>query len=305
MYLGVFSVLLQALPLAAALDKVSALGLDCIEIGTGAYPATTIAIWTDCCPRRSRLQSTAGRLNRPAYSSAPCRVKATRCIPMLALPMSITPLSKRRSCSPSAWKYPLSICCRAAPATLFNARYPNWCHFAWPPDYPELWAWQWNEVAIPYWKRATAFAEAHGIRQLAVEMHPGFLVYNPVTALKLREAVGNTIGVNLDPSHLFWLGIDVPAAIRKLASAIFHVHAKDCAINHVNLAIDGCLDGRPYLQVAQRSWNFRTVGWGHGLEVWRDIASALREVGYDYVLSIEHEDPLAEPMRVCGARSGS
>ena len=35
-------------------------------------------------------------------------------------------------------------------------------------------------------------------------------------------------------------------------------------------------------------------GWGHGLEVWRDIASALREMGYDYVLSIEHEDPLAE-----------
>jgi sugar phosphate isomerase/epimerase len=174
-----------------------------------------------------------------------------------------------------------------------TARYPNWCHFAWPPEYPELWEWQWNEVAIPYWERAAAFAKSHGIR-LAIEMHPGFLVYNPETALKLREAAGDAIGVNLDPSHLFWLGIDVSAAIRKLDSAIFHVHAKDCMIDRANMATNGCLEGKPYQAVAERSWNFRTVGWGHGLETWRGIASALREVGYDHVLSIEHEDPLIE-----------
>jgi sugar phosphate isomerase/epimerase len=179
------------------------------------------------------------------------------------------------------------------PGESLHARYPNWCHFAWPPEFPELWNWQWEQVAIPYWKQAAAFAKGHSVR-LAIEMHPGFLVYNPATALKLREAVGDTIGVNLDPSHLFWLGIDVPSAIRELGRAIFHVHAKDCAINERNRAVNGCLDGRPYRQVAQRSWNFRTVGWGHGLEVWRDIVSALREVQYNYVLSIEQEDPLAE-----------
>ena len=294
MYLGVFSVLLQDLPLAAALEKVCTLGLDCIEIGTGAYPGNhhcdldgllsapeQIAIY------RRQVESVGLFISALSCQGNPLHPDA-RIANEHHTTFEKTVLLAERL------EVPVINLLSGCPGDSLTARYPNWCHFAWPPEYPELWAWQWNEVAIPYWKRATAFAEAHGIRRLAVEMHPGFIVYNPVTALKLREAVGNTIGVNLDPSHLFWLGIDVPTAIRKLGSAIFHVHAKDCAINPVNLAIGGCLDGRPYQQVAQRSWSFRTVGWGHGLDVWRDIASALREVGYDYVLSVEHEDPLAE-----------
>jgi sugar phosphate isomerase/epimerase len=121
------------------------------------------------------------------------------------------------------------------------------------------------------------------------------VVYNPETALKLREAAGETIGVNMDPSHLFWQGIDVPTAIRRFgqAGALFHVHAKDTFIDPRNMGENGCLDAKPYTQMRDRSWYFRSVGWGNDLLQWRQIVSALRLAGYDYVLSIEHEDGLA------------
>lgn len=188
---------------------------------------------------------------------------------------------------------PVIVLLSGCPGDSHDARYPNWCHFAWPPEFVELWNWQWNEVAIPYWRDAAAFAAAHGMERLAIEMHPGFLVYNPETALKLREAVGPSIGVNFDPSHLFWSGVDIPTAIHSLKGAIFHCHAKDTFVDPRNVARNGCLDGKPYTDVEHRSWTFRTAGWGHGLPVWREISSALRATGYDYVLSIEHEDPLA------------
>jgi sugar phosphate isomerase/epimerase len=294
MQLGVFSVLFQNLSLAAMLDEVCRLGLHCVEIGTGGYPgkhhcdldgllasAECISIF------RNQFESAGLFISALSCQGNPLHPNATIADAHRSVFEKTVRLAERLD-------VPVINLLSGCPGDSLTARYPNWCHLPWPPEYSELWAWQWNEVAIPYWKEAAAFARAHGIRRLAIEMHPGFLVYNPETALKLREAVGETIGVNLDPSHLFWLGIDVPAAIRKLASAIFHVHAKDCAINQVNLAVNGFLDGKPYQEIAQRSWNFRTVGWGHGLEIWRGIASALREVGYDYVLSIEHEDPLVE-----------
>ena len=60
-----------------------------------------------------------------------------------------------------------------------------------------------------------------------------------------------------------------------------------------NIAVNGVLDTKPYSKLPQRSWTFRTVGFGHDQFTWRSIVSALRLTGYDYVISIEHEDPLA------------
>jgi sugar phosphate isomerase/epimerase len=145
---------------------------------------------------------------------------------------------------------------------------------------------------IPYWREAGEFAEKSGVK-LAFEMHPGFVVYNPQTLLRLREAVGDVIGANYDPSHLYWQGIDPVASIRALAGAIHHVHAKDTYIDEANVAVNGVLDTTPYSDLANRAWTFRTVGYGHDLFSWRSLISALRLVGYDYVLSIEHEDPMA------------
>jgi sugar phosphate isomerase/epimerase len=102
-----------------------------------------------------------------------------------------------------------------------------------------------------------------------------------------------SIGVNFDPSHFFWQGVDVPTAIRALGPAIFHVHAKDSAIDEYNVRMNGVIDAKSYRRMPDRSWLFRTVGWGHDELEWKKIVSALRLIGYDYVMSIEHEDALA------------
>jgi sugar phosphate isomerase/epimerase len=169
---------------------------------------------------------------------------------------------------------------------------PNWITAAWPPDYAEALDWQWNERVIPYWKETARFAEDRGVK-VALEAHPGFVVYNPETMLRLRAAAGPAIGINFDPSHMWWQGIDIPTAIAELGDAIFHFHAKDVYIHPGNRARNGVLDTKSYREMARRSWLFRSVGWGHSEIEWKAIASALRLAGYDYIISIEHEDALA------------
>ncbi len=173
-----------------------------------------------------------------------------------------------------------------------GAKYPNWVTCPWPDDYLAILEWQWNEVLIPYWKETAAFAKAHGVTKIAFEMHPGFAVYNPETLMKLRAAVGDVIGANFDPSHLIWQGIEPVAAIRYLAGAIYHFHAKDTKIDKYNTAQIGVLDTKHYGDELNRAWVFRACGYGNDATYWKEIVSALRLVGYDKVLSIEHEDSL-------------
>ena len=176
------------------------------------------------------------------------------------------------------------------PGDSENSKYPNWVTCPWPDDYLKILDWQWNEVLIPYWKDMAAFALAHKVTHIAFEMHPGFCVYNPETLKRLRAAVGDVIGANLDPSHLIWQGMDPVAAIRELAGMIYHVHAKDTKIDTYNTAKNGVLDTKHYSDEIHRAWVFRTVGYGNGETYWRDLISNLRLCGYDKVLSIEHED---------------
>lgn len=180
------------------------------------------------------------------------------------------------------------------PGDSETSQRPNWVTCSWPTDYMEILDYQWNEVLIPYWKKKVEFAKLHGVNKIAIEMHPGFCVYNTSTLLRLREAVGPEIGANFDPSHLIWQGMDPIRCIRELGkhNAIFHFHAKDTKIDSYNTALNGVLDVRHYGDEANRSWIFRSVGYGSGYDFWRDVASELRKVGYDHALSIEHEDSL-------------
>lgn len=168
---------------------------------------------------------------------------------------------------------------------------PNWVTCPWPNEYTATVNYQWNDVIIPYWRKQNKLAADEGIK-LAFEMHPGFCVYNTETMLRLRKECGKTIGANFDPSHLFWQGMDPIESLRALGKAkcIWHVHAKDTAIDSNNTKINGVLDTKSYDLVADRSWVFRTVGYGHGDEFWKPFISMLRVYGYDGVLSIEHED---------------
>ena len=178
------------------------------------------------------------------------------------------------------------------PGGSSEAKYPNWVTCPWPDDFTKILDYQWNEVLIPYWQNTAAFAKEHGVDKICLEMHPGFCVYNPETLLKLRDAVGDLIGANFDPSHLIWQGIDIVAAIRELGEAIYHFHAKDTKIDKLNTAVNGVLDTKHYGDEIKRSWVFRSVGYGNDYSYWKDIVSNLKMVGYDDVLSIEHEDSI-------------
>lgn len=180
------------------------------------------------------------------------------------------------------------------PGDCEDSQNPNWVTCAWPEDYLKIRKWQWEEVLIPYWQKTVETAKSCGVK-IAFEMHPGFCVYNPTTLMELRNAVGDTIGANFDPSHLFWQGIDPCEAIKYLKGAIYHFHAKDTKIDAANTAYKGVLDTENYGDILNRSWVFRTVGYGHGQEVWNNIISALKSVGYDGAISIEHEDGLMSP----------
>jgi len=181
------------------------------------------------------------------------------------------------------------------PGDCEDSKYPNWVTSAWPTDFLEILDWQWNQVLIPYWKETAALAKEIGIKKIAFEMHPGFCVYNPETLLRLRNAVGDIIGANVDPSHLFWQGMDPCEVIKVLKGAIYHFHAKDTKLDQYNIARNGVLDTRNYGDILGRSWVFRTVGYGHSEQVWNNIISTLKSVDYDGAVSIEHEDALMSP----------
>lgn len=169
---------------------------------------------------------------------------------------------------------------------------PNWITstVSWPDYMPGVIDYQWNEVAIPWWQAFTRHAAEHGIEQIALEEFPSQLVYNPSTLLRLREAVGDIIGMNLDPSHLIAMGADPIAAARKLEGVIYHVHGKDARIEHGLADVDGLLEYQPVTQTKTRTWNYVAVGCGQDLKWWKEFFSVLRMTGYNGYVSLEMED---------------
>jgi len=169
--------------------------------------------------------------------------------------------------------------------------YPNWITTEWPPEVREIVRWQWDDVLLPYWRDLVAYAENEGIERLCLELHGHQNVYSVATLRRLRDAVGETVGANLDPSHLMWMGADPLAAARALGDAIYYVHAKDTRIEPAVADINGVIDTTPGSDYGARAWNYITLGRGRDETWWRAFVATLAEVGYDGVLSIEHEDP--------------
>jgi len=292
MKLGVFTCLLSNLPLAEALAYFKSLGIEMVEIGCGGYPGNAHA-------------DPAELLGDPAKLAAFKKTIADAGMEISAFSCHANPLHPNKEI---AAEFDTAMTCAVllaeacgvsrintfsgCPGDCETAKYPNWVTCPWPPDFLEILDWQWNEKLIPYWKGFVEFAKAHGVDKIGLEMHPGFCVYNPESLLKLREAVGPEIGANFDPSHLLWQGMDPVAAIRTLGDAIFHFHAKDTKVDAINTAVNGVLDLKPYGDEIHRSWVFRSVGYGRDAGYWKDIVSNLRMAGYDFAISIEHEDSL-------------
>jgi sugar phosphate isomerase/epimerase len=166
----------------------------------------------------------------------------------------------------------------------------NWITTEWPPEVRDVLRWQWEEVLIPYWRDLTTFARSQGVSRVCLELHGHQNVYNVATLKRLRDAVGDTVGANLDPSHLMWMGADPIAAAHALGDAIYYVHAKDTRIEGI-AGVNGIIDTTPGSEYKARAWNYITLGHGHDEMWWRRFVEALQANGYDEVLSIEHEDP--------------
>ncbi len=294
MKLGTFTVVLGDMPLDKACEFLSENGVQTVEIGCGGYPGRS-----HCDP--DVLLNDENELNKfkNTIKEHNLEISALSCHGNMVHPDKEIADKFDEDLTKAillAEKLGISIIntFSGCPGGSPEDKMPNWVTCSWPEDYGKILDYQWNEVLIPYWKKKVAFAKEHGVTKFALEMHPGFCVYNTSSLLKLREAVGPEIGANFDPSHLIWQGMDPCASIRELgkAGAIFHFHAKDTKIDKYNNAVNGVLDTGHYGDELSRSWIFRTVGYGNGEEYWRAIVSQLRMVGYDHAISIEHEDGL-------------
>ena len=293
--IGVFDPVYKDLSMDAMLDKVSALGLEAMEIGTGGYPeahhcpldelvadASKAKAWQKKFEDRGIHVATLSCHGNPIHPDpehAKKDAETFRKTVLLAERLGVKVIVGFSGC----------------PGGSASDTQPNWVTYRWPPEYAAMQDWQWKERVVPYWKEAAKFAREHGIHKLAFEMHPNFVVYNPRTLLKLREAVGEEIGANCDLSHLFWQGCDPVEVIHFLGKqgAIYHAHMKDTAFYPDNVNKYGVLNfAFETADLPLASETFRAVGYGHGAELWKSIIKAYMEVGYQGILSIENEDPI-------------
>ncbi|MFD1426915.1 sugar phosphate isomerase/epimerase family protein [Kroppenstedtia sanguinis] len=293
MKLGVFAVLFGDKSLEEALDYIAESGLETVEIGTGGFPGDRY-----CNPQN--LLEDESRLNhfKQAVESRGLQISALSCHGNPLHPNSEIAQRAHENFEQTvrlAAKLGVEtvITFSGCPGESEHSQNPVWVTCPWPEEFASVLEWQWEEKVIPYWKEQNQFLKQQGVR-VAIEPHPGFVVYNTETMLRLRKQCGDQIGVNFDPSHLFWQQMDPVLAIKELsqAGALYHFHAKDTGIDPHNTASNGVLDTKSYRDELNRSWIFRTVGYGHGEETWKEIISALQLVGYQGAISIEHEDSL-------------
>lgn len=281
---------LAHLPFPAMLDAAKALGIEGLEIATGNWssgPHIDLAALLRSAPARRDFLSEFTR----------------RGLELVALNCSGNPLhpvdgarqsAVTRDTIRLAGELGLGkvVMMSGLPGGGPDDRWPNWVVSSWPPETQDILAWQWQERLLPFWHDLVAHARAEGVTRLALELHGNQLVYNVPTLLRLRAAVGETVGANLDPSHLMWMGADPIAAVDALGPAIYHVHAKDAFLNAPRAALVSRLENGSLADIPARAWSYITLGYGHDEAWWRAFCYRLRMVGYDGWLSIEHEDVL-------------
>jgi sugar phosphate isomerase/epimerase len=308
MKLGAYTACLHDRPLPEALQVLRDLGLDSAEINSGGFlpavhlPVDDIRAGQDARDEYLGLFSLAGitltALNcngnplDPNPEVGPKHAQDLRdAIELGAL------LGVRRVVTMSG-----------LPAAEPGGRRPSWTVEPWHSVFLDARDYQWNEVAIPFWKDIQARAADADVR-VCIEMHPHNLVYNPATMERLATEIDAThVGAEMDPSHLFWQGIDPVLAIEHLGGLVYNAAAKDTRINEA-AKINGVLDDR-FGRVApddpgalslggsytlsrwpeDSSWDFVAVGRGHEVDFWARFLQALQRVDPDMAVNIEHED---------------
>ncbi|WKG01632.1 sugar phosphate isomerase/epimerase [Mycolicibacterium sp. HK-90] len=313
MKLGVYTAILHSLPLRKALELIASLGLTGAEINAGGFLPT---------PHLPVKELLSGEVTARQYLS---EFDGTG-VSIAGLNCNGNPLHPDPEVGPEDAE-DLRNAIRVAgllgvdrvvtmsglPQAHPGGRWPAWHVNTWDSGYLDSLDYQWDEVAVPFWSEIDALARDCGVK-VAIEMHPQNLVFNPPTLKRLVEKVGATnLGAEMDPSHLFWQGIDPVRAIDWLGPLVFHAAAKDTRINP-NCGIYGVLDDRftriPLEQnptglggkhVVNRwpedsAWDFVAVGQGHDVDFWSDFLRALERVDPEMWVNIEHEDVSFGPL---------
>ncbi|MBC5638007.1 sugar phosphate isomerase/epimerase [Ornithinibacillus sp. BX22] len=293
MKLGVFTVLFSDKSLEDMLDYVVAKGIEAVELGTGGYPGNAHCSLDELLDDQEKQADFLNKINDRGLIVSALSCHGNPLHPQKQIAKEADETLTKTIKLASQLGIPVVNTFSGCPGDHEDAKYPNWPVAPWPNDFQEILTWQWEQKLIPYWKEKAAFAEKHHVK-IGLELHGGFSVHTPATLLRLREACGPAIGANLDPSHMWWQGIDPIEAIKILGreNAIHHFHAKDTIIDQPNTNKNGLTDMTPYSDMQNRAWYFRTVGFGHDGKEWADMISTLRLYSYDYVVSIEHEDGL-------------
>lgn len=293
--IGVFDAVYEQLSLDVMLDKVTALGLEAMEIGTGGYPGNRHCPLDELIADRAKAKAWQKKFEDRGIRVATLSCHGNPLHPDAKQAQKDIDTFRKTVLLAEILDVKVIVGFSGCPGGTPQDTQPNWITYRWPPEYAQMQDWQWKEKVIPYWKTQAKYAREHGIKRLAFEMHPNFVVYNPRTLMKLREAVGEEIGANCDLSHLFWQGCDPVEVIHFLGKqgALYHAHMKDTVFFPENVNKYGVLNfAFETKELDLASETFRAVGYGHSASLWKSVVKAYMDVGYEGILSIENEDPI-------------
>jgi sugar phosphate isomerase/epimerase len=308
MKLGAYTACLHDLPLPDALETLASLGLESAEINSGGFlPPVHLPV------EEIRASEGAREEYLGLFADAGLTLTALNCN---GNPLDPDPVVGPRHAQDVLDSIEIAallgvrrvVTMSGTPAAGPSGTKPVWNVLPWHSAFLDVRDYQWNEVAVPFWRKVQAHAADHDVL-VAIEMHPHNVVYNPATLERLVTAVDAThVGAELDPSHLFWQGIEPVEAVRHLGGLVFNAAAKDTRVNPA-ARVNGVLDDR-FTRVPpdapdavslggdytlstwpqEASWDFVAVGRGHDVSWWRDFLTALEEVDPDMAVNIEHED---------------
>ncbi|OTQ26879.1 sugar phosphate isomerase/epimerase family protein [Gilliamella apicola] len=291
MKLALCTDVLGSLPYPEMLDKVKSYGINAVEMTAGGWASCPHVKTEELLSDEKKLKSFKNELIKRGMEIAALNCSGN---PLAPGEMGEKHTKTAYQTVELAGKLGVKkiVMMSGLPGGCREDKIPNWITstISWPDYMPGVIDYQWNEVAIPWWKKFAKHAQQHGVEKIALEEFPCQLVYNPSTLLRLRDAVGDIIGMNLDPSHLMIMGADPIAAARKLEGAVYHVHGKDARIERGLADIDGLLEYKPVTETKDRTWNYVAVGCGQDLKWWKEFFSVLSMTGYNGYVSLEMED---------------
>lgn len=292
--IGVFNPAFTGIGLDAMLDKYVSLGAEAAEVGAAGYASSEQCPLAELVADKAKARAWKKKFDDHNIPILAVSGHGNVIHPDPAIAAGFDKGFRNTILLAEMLEVPTVVGFSGCPGGSPTDKFPAWIVYKWPPEYEVALEWQWKERIIPYWKDLAKFALDHGVKRIALEMHPNFSVYNPRTLMRLREAVGPVIGANCDLSHLFWQGCNPVEAIRYLAKngALYHAHMKDTAFFQHNVDRFGVLNFTLTPSDLEASEFFRSVGYGHSVSTWKDVIATYMEVGFDGMLSVENEDPL-------------